>query len=217
MKRLSRPVIERLPRYYHYLRELTNSHNGETVSSHQLAEMMGIDDTLVRRDLAAISVRGQPKVGYPAGEALRTIRHVLGLDERKRAILVGAGRLGGAIASYRGFGDFGLEIVAVFDRAAGQVGPELGGVPVHPTEGIEDFLAERPVDFAILTLPAEAAQVMADRLFAAGVRGLWNFAPVALEAPEGTIIRNELLSSGLAEISYRLAQGNLLRDAEDFS
>jgi redox-sensing transcriptional repressor len=203
---LPRPVVERLPRYYHFLHRLVEEEGECAVSSRTLAEIMGVDDTLVRRDLAAIGVKGQPKVGFHAEEVMATIRRVLGFDLPKRGLIAGAGRLGGAIAAYEGFWHFGLRIVAAVDIDPRRARERMGDVPVHALDDLERIVGSEEVNVGILTVPAEAAQKMADRFVIAGVRSLWNFAPVNLDVPPEIRLRDEFLSTGLAEISYRLAE-----------
>jgi redox-sensing transcriptional repressor len=206
MARLPRPVIERLPRYYHYVQERVDHEQRTHIASGELAEVVGIDDTLVRRDLASIGVKGQPKVGYGAVDVLTTIRAALGFDLPKRAVVVGAGRLGGAVASYLGFRDFGLEVVAAVDSDPAKQGGLLATLTVRPPEDLPLLVRDQGVMLAILTLPADAAQAMAEKVVDAGVRLIWNFAPLHLDLPAAVRVRNEFLSAGLAQLSYELKQ-----------
>ncbi len=200
--RLRRGVIERLPRYYHYIRNRLEAEGQEVVSSSQLAELLEVDDTLVRHDLAAIGVKGQPKVGFRCNVIVQTIREVMGFGDPKPAVIVGVGRLGGAIAAYRGFEEYGLRIVAGFDAKPETARTLVSQTPVEPMERLPEIVRAEGVTVAIITVPAEAAQAATDLLLAQGVRTFWNFAPLHLKVPPGVHVRNELLSVGLTQLSY---------------
>jgi redox-sensing transcriptional repressor len=205
---LNRPVVERLPRYYHYVRDVARPRGDEVVSSDDLAKALGVDSTLVRRDLAQIGVQGRPRVGFRCDAVLRAIRSALGFDRQTPAILVGAGRLGSALASYAGFSEYGLRLVAAFDIRPSLVGETIGGVPIYALARLEAMIAAEGVEIAILTAPESAAQEIADRLVKAGVRTIWNFAPVHLKHPSSVKVRNELIAIGWAELSHFLTRLN---------
>jgi redox-sensing transcriptional repressor len=203
---LRRAHVERLMNYYQLLQGLSVHEQAETVSSSRIADLLDLDDTLVRKDLAAIGVRGCPRVGYSLRVVVDAIYKALGFEEPRRAVLIGGGRLGGAIASYPGFAKYGLTIVAVFDIDPAKIGTKLGEHVVRPLEELAQVVAENTAEVAILTLPADFAQVAADNAIAAGIRALWNFAPTWIAAPEGVRIRHEHLSTGFAELAYHLKQ-----------
>ena len=150
--------LERLVHYYHFLGERVDLDETTRVSSQQLAQLLTMDDTQVRKDLAAIGVRGVPRLGYRAAEVVEAIRQVLGFDQIHRAILVGAGRLGGALAAYRGFVKYGLRIVGVFDQDLGKVGTTIGGHFVYSTNELETVIERNNARLAILAVPAETCQ-----------------------------------------------------------
>ena len=182
------------------------------MSSAEIAHVLGMDDTLVRKDLASIGVRGRPRVGFSTIELMEAVRLTLGFNDTYKAVIVGAGRLGGAIASYAGFAKYGLYIVALFDVDSERVGNVQGGVFVQPLENIETVIVRHDVHLAILTVPAEAAQPLADRMVAAGIRAIWNFAPSSLVVPPDVFVRHEHISIGLGELGYFLKQR---RNAEE--
>jgi len=163
-------------------------------------------DTLVLKDLASIGVRGRPRVGFSTIELMEAVRVTLGFNDTYKAVIVGAGRMGGAIASYAGFAKYGLYIVALFDVDTERVGNVQGGVFVQPLENLETVIARHDVRLAILTVPAEAAQPLAERMVAAGIRAIWNFAPSSLVVPPGVFVRHEHISIGLGELAYFLKQ-----------
>ncbi len=202
--KLRRAHLERLMHYYHFVSERIAQHTSHAVSSAELASVLNMDDTQVRKDLAAIGVQGYPRVGFKCAEIAQAVRGVLGFGQTSKAILVGAGRLGGAMAAYRGFSQYGMTIVALFDADLNRVGSVVGGHVVQPIQSLEMAIRRHGVRLAILTVPAEAAQELADRLVAAGIRAIWNFAPTGLTVPSGVFVRHELISVGLAELSYFL-------------
>lgn len=206
---LNQLVVERLMHYYHLVAEQIETQASGHVSSAQIAQLLDMDDTLVRKDLAAIGVRGRPRVGFSAQQLMDAIRETLGFNERYKSIIIGAGRLGGAIASYAGFGKYGLDIVALFDADPLRVGEMLGGVYVKPVDALESVVREQGVHLAVLTVPAEAAQPLADRLVEAGIRAIWNFAPTSLVVPSSIFVRHEHISVGLAELAYYLKRNDL--------
>jgi redox-sensing transcriptional repressor len=190
--------------YYHLVAEQIESQASGHVSSAQIADLLDMDDTLVRKDLAAIGVRGRPRVGFSAQELMQAVRETLGFNGHYKSVIVGAGRLGGAIASYGGFGKYGLNIVALFDMDPLRVGDSLAGVSVLPIDSLESVVRDNGVHLAVLTVPAEAAQPLADRVVEAGVRAIWNFAPTSLVVPHAVFVRHEHISVGFAELAYYL-------------
>ncbi|MCC6154338.1 MAG: redox-sensing transcriptional repressor Rex [Candidatus Hydrogenedentes bacterium] len=201
---LNQLVVERLMHYYHLVADQIETHASGHVSSAQIAQLLEMDDTLVRKDLAAIGVRGRPRVGFSTAELMGAIRETLGFNERYRSIIVGAGRLGGAIASYGGFGKYGLDIVALFDADPARVGETLGGATIQPIDSLESVVRDHRVHLAVLTVPADAAQRLAERLVESGIRAIWNFAPRSLVVPPNVFVRHEHISVGLAELAYYL-------------
>ncbi|MBX7258042.1 MAG: redox-sensing transcriptional repressor Rex [Candidatus Hydrogenedentes bacterium] len=199
-------VLERLMHYYHLVAEQIEERPHGRVSSAEIAHLLGMDDTLVRKDLAAIGVRGRPRVGFSTAELMEAVRITLGFNDTYKAVIVGAGRMGGAIASYAGFAKYGLYVVALFDVDAERVGNVQGGVFVQPLENLETVIARHDVRLAILTVPADAAQALADRMVASGIRAIWNFAPTSLVVPPGVFVRHEHISIGLGELAYFLKQ-----------
>ena len=207
MNELNTQTLERLMQYYQVISENWDLKK-ESISSSQLAKFLSMDDTQVRKDMAAIEVKGQRHIGFNAQEVLEKIRWVLGFTDSYRAVLLGAGQLGGAIASYEGFAKYGLKIEALFDNDPGKVGLVVAGHVVQPLEQLETIIRDRCITLAILTVPAEAAQQTADRLVTAGVKAIWSFSPVGLEVPKEVIVRHEHLSMGLARLSYHLRRMN---------
>jgi redox-sensing transcriptional repressor len=201
---LKHATLERLMHYYHYIGEQIATQNQGTVSSSNIAKLLDTDDTVVRKDMAAIGVRGYPRVGFKADEVMAAIRDVLGFDNAYRAIIIGAGRLGSAIVSYPGFSKYGLRIDALIDSDPSRAGAVEGGVEVRHLDELESIIENHNIRLAILTVPAEAAQPLADRTVKAGVDAIWNFAPTSLVVPSHVLVRHEHISVGLAELAYHL-------------
>jgi redox-sensing transcriptional repressor len=178
------------------------------VTSAEIAASLDIDPTQVRKDLGSIGVLGKGRVGYNAKEVVAAVRRVLGFDQTHLAILLGAGHLGGALTAYRNFARYGLRIVAAFDNDPAKVGQEIAGCPVRAVDDLEDFIGRHRIRLAILTVPAPVAQEVSDRVVAAGIEAIWNFAPVRLAVPTSVCLRHEHLSLGFAPVSYHLTHGD---------
>ena len=202
MSHLGNPTLERLVQYYHFVQARPSM--AQVVLSSSMAEYADVDATLVRKDLAAIGVRGRTRVGYYKADVLRAIERAFGLGRVCRAVIVGAGRLGCALASYPGFGKYGLTIQALFDTDPLKIGSHVNDIPVVPFEFLETEVRKHDVSLAILTVPAHTAQGVAKRLVRAGVRAIWNFAPVNLSVPRSVFVRHEHLSVGLGVVVYHL-------------
>ncbi len=202
-KTISRAVVKRLPRYYRYLGELMND-GVERISSRDLSGRMNITASQIRQDLNNFGGFGQQGYGYNVRHLYDEIGKILGLDRTYSVVIIGAGHLGQAIANYGNFERRGFVFRAMFDIRPELSGQILNGIPVYPTSMLETYLSKNPADIAALTLPKESAQEMTARLVAAGVRGIWNFAHVDLDVPEGIVVENVHLSESLMRISYRL-------------
>ena len=202
---LSRALLERLALYYQIATRL-GEEGRETVSSANLANLLGVDPTLVRKDMAVVNITGRPKVGYSVANVVRQLDAVLGLSNRKDAILIGCGHLGSAIAAYPGFAQYGLKITAAFDIDHVKVGQSVGERLILPMEKCSSIIEIFRIEIAILTVPAGAAVEIANWLVKKGIRAIWNFSPVQLRVPNGVVVRNENLAQGLAQLIHRLKE-----------
>lgn len=198
----SLPTIRRLPAYLTILR-LIDTSSKETVSSSYIADKLKLESIQVRKDLAVTGVLGRTKVGYQVTDLINAIEKYLGWDSNKQAVLVGIGHLGSALLGYSGFVKYGLQIVAAFDANPDVVGTTVHDHEVIRMEDLPDTVKQLDIIMAILTVPAEFAQSVANTLISSGIRAIWNFSPVTLEVPDGVIVQNEDLSSGLAVLSVR--------------
>ena len=181
-KEVPKAVVNRLSLYLRELQHLKQA-GKQTVSSGTLGEHLGFSDAQVRRDLAYFGHFGQPGVGYRTDELIVAIRRILNTDREWRIGMVGVGNLGRALLGYRGFSSQGFTIVAAFDVDSTKVGRVYEGVQVYSLGELELVVRDKQIELGLLTVPASVAQKAADRLVAAGVSGILNFAPVTLNLP----------------------------------
>jgi len=200
---LSKATLGRLPAYLRYLKQL-DAEAVCTVSATAIAKALGYGEVLVRKDLAAVSGAGKPKVGYVTCELVENLERTLGAAELTRAVIVGAGRLGRALLGYKGFEEFGLEICAAFDTDESVQGISKSGKNIFPMEKFESYCAQRGIRIGIITVPAEAAQEVCNLMVKNQIGAIWSFAPGALEVPEGVIVRQENLALSLAYLNKQM-------------
>lgn len=205
------PAVRRLSLY---LRELERFLRDErqTVSSKQLGETLGLTDAQVRKDLAYFGQFGHPGIGYRVGELIARIRCILGTDRTWNVLLVGAGYLGKALLSYRGFARKGFRIVAVLDNDPSKIGRPIGvdgELEVLPFEKVAEVVAERDIQIGMISVPAEVAQDVANTLLAVGVKSLLNFAPVALTVPAGVPLGSVDLAVHLEQLAFRIVANQI--------
>ena len=201
-KEISKAVLKRLPGYLSYLKSITNSET-PYISATSLANALGMGEVQVRKDLAMVSVGGRPKIGYNRESLINDIEQFLGYDNTTDAVLVGAGKLGQALCGYGGFGAYGLNILAAFDVCP-QSDSTDEGTPIYPMSELEPFCRVNKVLMGIITVPAEYAQQVCDRLIECGIKAVWNFAPKHLEVPPHILVQNENMATSLAVLSMHL-------------
>ena len=202
----SKATFNRMPAYLKVLREMKKEKR-DTVSSVTLAEALGINSSVVKKDLSAVKADdGKPKVGYVIDALIRDIEEFLGYNNTKDAVLVGAGRLGQALLSYKGFEAYGLNIIAGFDVDDRVIGHDVNGKKILPTGTLESIITKLDIKIAVLTVPRERAQIMADILVSCGIRAIWNFTPERLRLPEGIAVKNEDMAASLAVLSGQLRE-----------
>ncbi|MGY1718538.1 redox-sensing transcriptional repressor Rex [Blastococcus sp. SYSU DS0552] len=187
-----------------YLRVLTSFADGgrTTVSSGDLATAAGVNPAGLRKDLSHLGSCGVRGVGYDVRALRERIARVLGAEQSRACVLVGIGNLGTALADYAGFGSRGFEFVGLFDAAPGRVGQRIGGLTVQDVTGLEAGVTAAGASIGVIATPAEVAQQVCDRLAAAGVRSILNFAPVTLSAPPGVDVRQVDLSVELQVLAF---------------
>lgn len=204
MKKISESAVRRLSLYLRFLQEAAAA-GAETISSEELARRGGTTSAQVRKDLSLFGSFGKRGTGYLVAELLGEIRAILGLTRSWQVALIGAGRLGSALSSYRDFEARGFHIQAVFDADPAKVGQDWGGVRVQADAEMDRTLREEKVEIAIVAVPADAAQQVVDRAVKAGVRAILNFAPVRLRVPAGVTLRNVDVTLELEGLSFALS------------
>jgi len=172
------------------------------VSSGQLGEALGVSDAQVRKDLACLGTLGQPGIGYATPELINAIREALGIDREWNAVMVGVGNLARALLRYRGFQQQGFRIVALCDSDPGKVGEKIDELFIAPLEDLAAAVRTTGAELGIVTVPADAAQGVADQLVAAGIRGILNFAPVLLRLPPGVSLVTVDLAVQLEQLAF---------------
>ena len=204
--RIPDATVARLPLYRRGLLDLVTRRVG-TVSSEQLAELAGVNAAKVRKDLSYLGSYGTRGVGYDVQFLLFEIERKLGLTNESPVVIVGLGNLGQALANYGGFRDRGFPIVALVDADQAKVGQRIGALHVEFIDDLAAVVADRAVAVGIIATPAVAAQEVADRLVAAGVRSILNFAPAVISVPDGVPLRKVDLATELQILSFYQQQG----------
>ena len=200
---ISKATVDRLPRYYRCLRQLTDE-GVEIASSEELGRRLAINPEQIRKDLAFFGQFGKKGVGYYVAELKESIGGILGLDHHWNVAIVGMGHLGAALANYQGIARLGFHLAAIFDVNPVVIGTRVGERRVEDIAYLAEIIAERDIQIGIIAVPAIHAQGIADKLVGAGIRGIWNFAPVNLHVPPHIPFVSEDLSVGLSSLSYYL-------------
>lgn len=204
MRKISDSTVRRLALYLRFL-EQSAAQQVATISSAELARRGGTTSAQVRKDLSFFGSFGKRGLGYSVPELSARIREILGLKRAHRVVLVGAGKMGGALLHYRGFRQHGFDVVAIYDKDPKKIGTRSDGLMVRDVRQLEADLKKEPTDIAILVTPAEAAQDVADRLVRAGVKAILNFAPVSLAVPSDVAVQSVNMALELETLSYALA------------
>lgn len=205
-KEISRQAMQRLPYYLQYLKKLEKE-GEEVISSPAIAQKFGFKEIQVRKDLALVSsVSGKPRIGFSISDLISDMEEVLGYNEKNNTVLVGAGSLGTALMGYKGFDYYGIEIVAAFDSNPLKIGQTICGRLVLPIEEISSYCSEHDIHIGIITVPAENAQEVADRLIKGNIQAIWNFAPIYLSTPSSILVQNENMAASLAILSKHLKE-----------
>lgn len=196
-------TIGRLSFYSRFLSKLEKD-GIETVSSGDIAKGIAGNSAQVRKDFAYFGGFGKRGVGYNVADLNRNIKEILGLNREWKAVIIGMGNLGKALAYYHGFAARGFNIIGLFDNDPLLQGTKINSLEIKDAAKLEEFLDKNQVDIAILTLPAESVQFIADRVMKKGVKGILNFAPTVVSANNNVQIRNVDLSVNLEILSYNL-------------
>ena len=204
MRKISDSTVRRLALYLRFLEQST-AQGLETISSADLAQRGGTTPAQVRKDLSFFGSFGKRGLGYSVPELAARIRDILGLKRSHRVVLVGAGKMGGALLHYQGFRQHGFDVSAIYDRDPGKIGSRWNGLVVRDIRHLESDLKKEPTEIAILVTPAEAAQEVADRLVRAGVKAILNFAAVQLSVPLDVAVQTVNMALELETLSFALA------------
>ncbi|MDB4886176.1 MAG: Redox-sensing transcriptional repressor rex [Gemmatimonadetes bacterium] len=203
MKRIADSTVRRLSIYLRFLEEF-EGRGLATVSSDELARRGGTTSAQVRKDLSFFGSFGKRGLGYSVPELATALREILGLGREWRVVIVGAGKIGAALAQYRGFKQRGFTIVAAYDTNPDKVGGRLDGIEIRDIARLErDVAADHP-DIAVLAIPAEGAQAVLDRLVYAGIKAVLNFAPMSLHAPSDVTVKTVNMAMELEGLSFAL-------------
>ena len=203
MKRIADSTVRRLSAYLRFLEDF-ESRGLSTISSEELAGRGGTTSAQVRKDLSFFGSFGKRGLGYSVPELAGRLREILGLGKEWRVFIIGAGKIGAALAQYRGFRQRGFQILAAYDNSPDKIGRPLDGIVVRDIEQLEaDIRREKP-DIVVLTVPTEQAQDMVDRVVRAGVRAILNFAPTQLQAPADVTIKTVNMAMELEGLSFAL-------------
>ncbi len=210
--RIPEATVMRLSIYSRYLNQLLDE-GVETISSGEIAKGVGVGSAQVRKDLAYFGEFGTRGVGYNVKELFGHLMKILGLDKKWKVIIIGAGKLGSALALYQGFKDRGFAVSAILDANKERIGQKLSNVEIEPLELMQQRIQENNIKLGVVTVPAQSAQDVTDKLIAAGVKAILNFSPQVLRVPSGIILRNVDLSVNMEVLSFNLA----LKNEESFN
>ncbi|MDD2592411.1 MAG: redox-sensing transcriptional repressor Rex [Erysipelotrichaceae bacterium] len=202
-RNISLTSLRRLPSYLRYLK--TQRDNGiDYLSSIIIAQAMELSPMVVKKDLSiAIKVEGKPKLGYHVDSLIKDIEMFLGYDNKKDAVLVGVGSLGKALLSYEGFKNYGLNIIVGFDKEVNE--PAILDKKILSIDKFSNLTKRMNIHIGIITTNKEAAQEIANMMVEAGIKAIWNWAPVKLSVPEDIVVKNEDLAASLAVLSNSLS------------
>jgi len=209
-EKISELTTNRLSVYLRCLNEL-NAAGIKTISSQELAEQFNLNSAQIRKDLGYFGEFGVRGTGYFIDDLREHLIKILGLDKPHRVGIVGAGRLGAALANYHGLEKSNFAVVALFDNDRAKIGERVGAskIPVHDVRKIARVVRDESIDVAVIAVPARAAQAVADRMVHAGMRGILNFAHRKLFVPPQVALRNVNLAVELESLSFSIKALNL--------
>lgn len=204
VKRIAESTVRRLSLYLRFLEDF-EARGLATISSDELAARGGTTSAQVRKDLSFFGSFGKRGLGYAVPELAARLRDILGLGRQWRVIIIGAGKIGSALAQYRGFSQRGFQVVGVYDSDATKVGKRIDSFVIRDLASLERDAAREHVDIAILTVPADAAQQVVNRIVKSGIGAVMNFAPIQLQVPDAIALKNVNMAMELEGLSFALA------------
>ena len=202
---IPKATLGRLPLYLQHLKSLPSA-EGATISATAIAKGLSLGEVQVRKDLAAVSGAGKPKIGYERAQLIGDLERCLGYERLTSAVLVGAGKLGRALLDYDGFEEFGVRIVAGFDCNEQVLRVGQNAKAILPIRDLDAYCAEHNVKLGIITVGRGSAQEVCDRLVACGIEAIWNFAPCSLKVPAGVLLQQENLALSLAYLNNQISK-----------
>ncbi len=209
---LPEPTLRRLPWYLAYVKMLDSKHE-EHVSSTQIAKKLNVDASQIAKDLSFLNIKGKTRIGYEVHPLAKALNDFLGFKHRHNAFLVGAGSLGSALMRDLGLLQYGLNIVAGFDINPSKIGSSVGDTPIYSIDELGNRQRETGVSIAIIAVPFENAQQVADTLVECNIKAIWNFTPYRIKVPRGIVLQNTSIYADLALMYNRLGHGaNNLKD-----
>jgi len=200
-KKITKATLGRIPLYLAYVKSLPETTT--ILSSTSMSRALGLGEVQVRKDLGQVSKSGKPKVGYKIEELIDAFEEILGVKEKTKAVVVGAGKLGRALIDNDGFESFGVEIIAGFDAAV--TSPKsVGKIKIYPVDELKKIIDDNSVTIGIITVPRTEAKHVANELVSLGVKGIWNFAQINLDLPDGVELQQENLALSLAHLRIKI-------------
>jgi len=203
VKRIAESTVRRLSIYLRFLEEFEDR-GLSTVSSEELARRGGTTSAQVRKDLSFFGSFGKRGLGYSVPELSAALREILGLGREWRVVIIGAGKIGAALAQYRGFRQRGYNIVAVYDASPEKIGQSLEGIEIRDISRFETDVAREHPEIAVIAIPADWAQEVLDRIVRTGIKAVLNFAPVQLHAPPDVTVKTVNMAMELEGLSFAL-------------
>lgn len=195
--------------YLRYLEDL-DTRGQQTASSGELAQLCGTTPAQVRKDLSFFGSFGKRGLGYPVHALTAHLREILGLEHEWKVIIVGAGKIGAALANYRGFRQRGFTVVGVYDHDPAKVGSTWGASTIRAMSELEADVAREAARIAVLAIPSDNAQQVVDRIVSAGIRAILNFAPTQIAVPPSVSLKSVNMAMELEGLSFALTNGALL-------
>lgn len=202
---VTKATLGRLPQYLQFLNGLPPGQY-DHISATTIAKMLSLGEVQVRKDLAAVSGLGKPKVGYRTSELITDLEDALGCKKLTPAILVGAGKLGRALLDYNGFEEYGVQITAAFDCNEQVLRMNKTSKEILPISSLKKFCTENGIRIGIITVGSGSAQDVCDQMLEAGITAIWNFAPCQLKVPDNVLVKQENLALSLAHLNSQISK-----------
>ena len=202
---VTKATLGRLPQYLQFLNGLPPGQY-DRISATTIAKMLSLGEVQVRKDLAAVSGLGKPKVGYRTSELIKDLEDALGCKKLTPAILVGAGKLGRALLDYNGFEEYGVQITAAFDCNEQVLRMNNTSKEILPISSLKKYCSENGIRIGIITVGSGSAQDVCDQMLEAGITAIWNFAPCQLKVPDNVLVKQENLALSLAHLNSQISK-----------